>query len=1263
MRAIFLTLLLIGALALVGVVSAEIENFQNGPGVFIYSSHVSKDAPIIYLDIAPTTTLGAYNDLYSLSIPTADARYRATNPNPILSNSVSWVVPGSYGDPGTWLALAVGAFDQDGVCIDAWTYNGEIDNGIYVTTNGATPEPSNIQFEVRRTDQHAYLYANGVLLHDLGVCARQPYYWAITSHGTVVDDVRVGGLGSQSVGVMPTTYRLAKDITDPQLSGMYDEASQNVYNTVMHASYSYYGDLSECTISIDGDHQVQSLVPLSYDFGYATSNPASLVHTSSRSGVVTFNLTQFFAEKNYGRHTVELVTPTGTAEAEFWYTGVATTETAITFDRDVYAPLDEVQINSTIGTSHWQPGMYSYYGALYDRTTGLFMGANWSITSQTQVHSTSVSTDLFPASGEYMTMLYAVDSQGNHILLDTDTCQVYADKVVFSGTVWDAQQGTILSGATVSLTQGGTTATQTTGSDGRFEFLGLSKDILTQLSAAKSGFTTSWSNTTPNEYMRYEVQIALAPSAPAHSGEAVFGTVRSYPLGSFVASPTVRILHDGTPVNSTTGTAKGFYIFDGLDASETYTIEVEADDYVNYSNAVVTGSGGASLTEMDPWLIPYYDLTVNLKDAVTLQTITALMAVSVGGQSEQTSTGTVTIHNVQMGAASVAVVGSGYTPNETAITMTGDQTITLYMTPQAVVPTTNIPLTPTPTPAIVDMGGTVYDGMTGGAITGAEVNVSVAQGSTNRYDTTDGSGVYEFANIQNDVLTTVNATATGYTHTAFSFTPVGSSEYIVDLYMYRTDESTNPTHPPIEGLAGAGGMVLGGPFHELVESPTVIVSNATWNETATGDANHVWYVTDLEPGQAYSFTASASGYVTRSVQATMGIHDTFTVVPIVLDGVYDVTVKIMDASSYALILQPVQLALSDGQSANTSVGSYTFLNLEYATYVVSAASEGYTGGGLSFLAYGDHTEYLYLSKAPSSASSQIDYSIPPKNVEILTRSIFGAPLAGVNVTVRGQSTTLPDPDILGAIFGWTEKYSDVDMANATMVGTTGTDGAVSFLMTDSVKYLVTFTDTTRGISETVELAPHDNQYLFVLGGGVATPAAGMPNMTLWATDTNSSAPVFHGYYSDPASATTALYFVVEQQNGTATMEVSNQSLGAVQTASPSFTVTHITGAQYAYGFRAVTTNHGAIQQWSGITLHSRMIDLGIEEGWYFWISCCFLFIFAGLFSGMTSRFGFILLPLFAGLLWYIGWLETSVATLGIAIIAGMLMYISKVQVG
>ncbi len=1256
MRSSFLPLLLIAALALVGTATATAENFQNGPGSFMTMTdpNLPFTAGATQEYHKPTSPGTVYDGMFT-GIGGTPYGY-LINGMPYTSNQIQFTPAGEMvicnTTPGA-LYMYSGeyvAYDQD------MDFVGSSGGSFYYRNLNGYNIQNGVRLRHQLIDRKVYTWANDVLVVSpiaSGKNYDSPAYWRLDNEGEY-DDIIIGPATEDVVGAIPRDWYVAKDLVDPSMSGLYNPAEQNVDNTFMYASYSIAGDPVNATISIDGDHQIQAIPTPAIqikDYNGVWQD------TICKSGIIAFDLTEFEATKEYGRHTIEINSSSGTVEEEFWYKASATSGTEIEWDRDIYAPNDTIQVNTTIGSMHWLPGTYSYKAYIYDSTMGTEV-ASWDVTSQNQVYTTTASSARFPQSGEYLTVLYAVTSTGAEQLLDTDTCQVYTNKIVYSGTVYDAQQGTVLQGASVSVTQSGSTETQTTGSDGRFEFSGLEKDVTTNFNYSKTGYVPFNATSTFTEYKRYEVAIALMPESPEHTGEAVFGTVRSYPHGQTVESPAVRILHDGTLVDSTTGTAKGWYLFDGLTANETYTIEVDKEGYLTYSNAVVTGSGGNSLTEMDPMLTPCFSLTVNLKDDVTLAAITSQMAVVLGdGQSAQTTTGTVTFGNVSMGTLGVSVIGSGYQNYAATASMLEDRNETYYLHASSVVPTTAAPIVTTPTPAIVSLSGTVYAAMTGGTLSGA--NVSFTQGSLTRYATTDANGDYSIPNVQNGALSTINVSKADYTHTAFSFTLAGSSSYVVDLYMTYLMESDDPTHAPVTGKAGAGGVVLGGPYHELVESYAVTASNGTWSGTATIDGNHAWYFTDLEPGEPYTFEAAAAGYVTDSVEATTGAADTFTTVTIVLDQLYDITIRVRDADTSALILQSVEVVSSFGVTQTTTNGTTVFTNVQYGTWTFQATSDGYQQGGVSLLAYGDLAQDIYLSKAPTSGESSIEYSIPPKHVELVARNLFGVPLAGVAVSVQGQSTTLPDPDILGAIFGWVDDYSEVNLANATMTGTTGTDGAVSFLMTDSVKYLVHFTDSSRGIDQTFELQPYDTQYLYLLGATQITPSASMPNVTLWAEGADGTSPELHGYYSDPAGTTTSVRFIVAWQNGT---ELYSQTF-ASSSVDTSYTVNHTTGAQYVWGMNASTPDRGYIEQWSGITMHSRLIDLGIEEGYYFWISACFLFLFAAFFSGINTRFGFILLPLFAGFLWYVGWLATSPATIGLALVAGMLMYISRVQVG
>ena len=72
-------------------------------------------------------------------------------------------------------------------------------------------------------------------------------------------------------------------------------------------------------------------------------------------------------------------------------------------------------------------------------------------------------------------------------------------------------------------------------------------------------------------------------------------------------------------------------------------------------------------------------------------------------------------------------------------------------------------------------------------------------------------------------------------------------------------------------------------------------------------------------------------------------------------------------------------------------------------------------------------------------------------------------------------------------------------------------------------------------------------------------------------------------------------------------------------------------------------------------------DLGLEEDeyqYYTWISIALLILVGAMFSGITVRYGAVFVPMFALLLWYVGWLRFAgdIGILGVAMVLGVLFY-------
>jgi hypothetical protein len=218
---------------------------------------------------------------------------------------------------------------------------------------------------------------------------------------------------------------------------------------------------------------------------------------------------------------------------------------------------------------------------------------------------------------------------------------------------------------------------------------------------------------------------------------------------------------------------------------------------------------------------------------------------------------------------------------------------------------------------------------------------------------------------------------------------------------------------------------------------------------------------------------------------------------------------------------------------------------------------------------------------------------------------------------------------------------------------------VVFLMTESLQYMMDFNETTRGIHESLTLYPKDDTYVITLGTSpFAEPSVQYINISLYTSEPNSSATTLWASYNDPNLHTTSANFTVRNASG---YVLYSHVTGGSSSFTDSYTVSHVTGTQYTWGIAAVQTDYGNISRYTSTTLHSRLIELGLEDMYYNWISLIFLFILIGLFSGRSVIYGYVVFPLVMGIFYFIGWLQITYVLASGVIILGIMLFLSKRQ--
>jgi len=244
-----------------------------------------------------------------------------------------------------------------------------------------------------------------------------------------------------------------------------------------------------------------------------------------------------------------------------------------------------------------------------------------------------------------------------------------------------------------------------------------------------------------------------------------------------------------------------------------------------------------------------------------------------------------------------------------------------------------------------------------------------------------------------------------------------------------------------------------------------------------------------------------------------------------LSGVAGTLVHFVDNS---LIIDNTNLTylwdFGDGTTSGTSgnvlhvysyTGSYTVkLTLTSDTGAISEEKEAYVN-------------------IVSEPSVQPILPVQPRPTKFTIVDGYGTALPGALVTAHYINSSLPSTSTSWLIssFGVNASVAG-EMVNGSlaMQGTTGSDGSLSFIMYPVLEYQLTITNTTAGLSKTVNIYPQDTDYVIkcLLTSQIppTSRVTQLANSTLYVTEPNSSFVMFNIIYQDTSGYTTGLIWNV-----------------------------------------------------------------------------------------------------------------------------------------
>ncbi len=522
-----------------------------------------------------------------------------------------------------------------------------------------------------------------------------------------------------------------------------------------------------------------------------------------------------------------------------------------------------------------------------------------------------------------------------------------------------------------------------------------------------------------------------------------------------------------------------------------------------------------------------------------------------------------------------------------------------------------------------------------------EVLVNISQAYEKRENTSTADGYYYINNLSVNFLSTLNASKTNYIHNDFSFIPFESKVYDINLFLLP--DVNNIQH---NGTA-IGGLVQSFPYYQNISNATVKISNETWN-TSTNTNSMGYYMFDNLSYDEYTLSATALSYHESDEEKVQTINDTFVYQHFLLTRLYNISVYAKDGNTLETIYNFTTYLGTESNTTTTGVSDFS--DFEYGYYVLSVESPGYYTYSDYLLVDDDKNLTVYLlSSPPPPEYNATTPGLVPHIVELRFRNFYGTPVTDVEVTATPVETS----GVWGwlkSIFGYTE---NIGITNTTLKGITDTNGAISFPMVEVMKYKVNY--KKGDIDKTFTLYPKEDQYDVFLPYSTPDLVTEGVSLNISVHTINSTHSNITFSYSDTTNKTTRVYLFadIESEN------YGNQTF--LSTSNIIYNITVRSNDEYISGIVAEKSDFEGedIVLTKVIKFKELLIDLGIKDEYYTWISVLCIFFLSGLFSTAISKYGYIIVPCSIGCFYYIGWLDVSKTLVIIVIVLGVLLYYSK----
>lgn len=326
--------------------------------------------------------------------------------------------------------------------------------------------------------------------------------------------------------------------------------------------------------------------------------------------------------------------------------------------------------------------------------------------------------------------------------------------------------------------------------------------------------------------------------------------------------------------------------------------------------------------------------------------------------------------------------------------------------------------------------------------------------------------------------------------------------------------------------------------------------------------------------------------------------------------------------TYTATMMDITKTASDGKVIWTNV-----TNGEH--WIVVQADNYQTGTATIYMANSYINETVYLLRYSPYA--------PPHYVKFKVTSPFGVGYQNIHTDVS---------------------YTTASGEAASMNGTTGSDGSVTFLMTPSILYTLTFTNATQGISETLTLYPKDAEYYIYIDSFTWTPPE---NQTISDTVdwywTSERINTTHGWinftYTDAGNETTHIDYWINSSNDTNlytfnTTYPTAWNVNQIVEADNDTYICHFSADHPRFGSLVGSVRHTVV-------FRGMIASFGWDEQWmYDTVAICAIIFIGLLFSATSVNVGAVMCAMSGWLFVWMGWLSGTTINYGLMCLATIL---------